>query len=134
MEASSGLIRVQLEQQISQRVENLYHRQFGHQPSKITCQLLQERLAILIENGITLPEQLLLENGHRDLVQQVRQSLNEILQMRLQILIQAIAKVAVEDLLIATQVETGNISVMVILAEAPVGYLDPDGQVGENGN
>ena len=42
----------ELERQLSQKIQAFYRRQLGHQPSKVTCQLFDSKLAVIIEDSI----------------------------------------------------------------------------------
>ena len=59
--------RGELERTLSQEVRAFYHAQLGHQPSKVTCEFIGDKIAILIENSITQPEQLLAQRGQQKL-------------------------------------------------------------------
>jgi uncharacterized protein YbcI len=50
--------RGQLERTLSQRIQAFYRDKLGHQPSKITCQISDRNLLIVLENSITPAEQL----------------------------------------------------------------------------
>ena len=45
---SSYPTRGQLERTLSQRIQALYRNQLEHQPSRVTCQLFDEKLAIIL--------------------------------------------------------------------------------------
>ena len=49
----------QLERNISQKVSALYRSQFGHQPSKVDCYLLGNKVVISLENVMSPVEKLL---------------------------------------------------------------------------
>ncbi len=95
----SKLTRGQLEQVLSQRIQALYRTQLGHQPSKVSCQVFDDNLAIVIEDSITQSEQLLLNNGQMELAQQVRSDLDKGIQPQLKALIEEVMNVPVIDLL-----------------------------------
>lgn len=111
--------RGQIERTLSQRIQALYRSHLGHQPSRVTCQLFDEKLAIIIEDSITQPEQLLLEGGKKPLAEQLREDLNKSLQPRLKDLIEEILRVKVLDLLSNATLETGRTGAIVILETAP---------------
>jgi uncharacterized protein YbcI len=112
----SALTNDQLSSSLNQRIEQLYQTHLDHHPSKVTCQTFEGKLAILLEDALTRPEQLLFSQGQTELVRQVRECLYDILCPRLKDLIQEITGITVVDLLTATQLETGRVSFMVILA------------------
>ncbi|NJO40849.1 MAG: DUF2294 domain-containing protein [Cyanobacteria bacterium CRU_2_1] len=121
--------REQLESTLSRHVQSLYASLLGQQPDDTTCQLLDTRLAFFLENAITQPERLLFESDRKELAQQVRSSLDEILQPRLQALIEAMVNVSVCDLLTSAQLETRRISIIAILAERPKTNNSPNQQI-----
>lgn len=112
-----GMIDAQLETTLADQIQQLYEIQLGHPPQKVTCQVFEDKLAILLEDALTQPERMLLAQGQTVLVRQVRDCINEILQPRIKALITEAVGVAVSDLLIATQLDTGFVSIMAILTE-----------------
>lgn len=116
---SSKPTRGQLERTLSQRLQSLYREQLGHQPSKVTCQLFDEKLAIIVENSITPPEQLLADRGQAELAEQVRSELDEAIKPKLKILIEEILDVTVLDLLSDATLETGRTGIIVVLDVTP---------------
>ncbi len=111
--------RGQLERTLSQRIQALYRTQLEHQPSKVTCQIFDEKIAIILEDSITQPEQLLVNSGQEKLAEQVRSELDEALQPQLKSLIEEVVGVAVIDLLSNAKLETGRTATVVILAQTP---------------
>ena len=111
--------RGQLERTLSQRIQALYRNQLEHQPSKVTCQVFDEKIAIILEDSITQAEQLLVNSGEQELAEKVRDELNEALEPQLKALIEEIVGVAVIDLLTNARLETGRIATIAILAETP---------------
>lgn len=116
---SSYPTRGQLERTLSQRIQALYRNQLEHQPSRVTCQLFDEKLAIILEDSITQPEQLLVNNGQTELAEKVRAELDDVLQPQLKELIEEIVGVSVVDLLTNAKLETGRTATVVILANPP---------------
>ncbi len=82
--------RGQLERSLSQRIQAFYRARLGHQPSKVTCQLFDEKLAIILEDTITNAEGLLSEEGQHELAQQVRSNLDDAIEPKLIALIEEI--------------------------------------------
>ena len=116
---SSYPTRGQLERTLSQRIQALYRNQLEHQPSRVTCQLFDEKLAIILEDSITQPEQLLVNNGQAELAEKVRAELDDVLQPQLKELIEEIVGVSVVDLLTNAKLEKGRTATVVILANPP---------------
>jgi uncharacterized protein YbcI len=113
------LTRGQLERLLSQRLQSLYRDQLGHQPSKVTCQLFDEKLAVVFEGAITAPEQLLASNGQVALAEQVRSDLEKAIEPQLKALIETVLGVPVLDLLINAALITGRSGMIVILGGTP---------------
>jgi uncharacterized protein YbcI len=116
---SSKPTRGQLERLLSQRLQALYRDQLGHQPGKVTCQIFDEKVALIIEDSITPPEQLLADRGHADLAQQVRSELDEAIKPGLKALIEDVLGVSVLDLLSDATLETGRTGIIAVLEVSP---------------
>lgn len=116
---SSTPTRGQLERLLSQKFQALYRAQLGHQPGKVTCQLFDEKLAIIVENSITPPEQVLANSGQMELAEQVRTDLEKAIQPNLKALIEEVLGVAVLDLLSDATLETGRTGIIAILDVTP---------------
>ena len=115
----SSPTRGQLERTLSQRIESLYRSQLEHKPSKVVCQIFDEKIAIILEDSITQPEQILVNNGQQELAEKVRSELDEALQPQIKALIEEIVGVSVIDLLSNAKLETGRSATIAILAESP---------------
>ncbi len=113
------LTRGQMERSLSQQIQLLYRTFLGHQPSKVFCQLIDEKLTIVIENSVTQPEQLLLEEGHRPLAKQVREDLNHLIEPRMREVIESVLSTSVLDFLSDATLETGRTGVIAILQNPP---------------
>ncbi|MEG3987241.1 DUF2294 domain-containing protein [Microcoleus sp. S28C3] len=111
--------RGKLERSLSQRIQALYRSQLGQQTSQPLCHLLDNKLIIIMENGVTKPEKLLAENGQQDLAGQVRTQLESVLEGQLKDLIKEVLGVAVTDLLSDATLETGRTGTIAILESAP---------------
>ncbi|MBD0264888.1 MAG: DUF2294 domain-containing protein [Tolypothrix sp. Co-bin9] len=111
--------RGQIQRTLAQRIQALYREQLGHQPSKVTCQLSDSNLTIILENSITQPEQLLAQSGRQELAEQVRSDLDEAIQPQLKKLIEAILNVQVVELLSDATLETGRTGIIALLTDTP---------------
>jgi uncharacterized protein YbcI len=109
----------QLERKLSQQIQALYKEKLGHQPSKVTCQLFDQKLAIVIENSITMAEQLLAKEGDGDLAEQVRSNLDKAIEPDLRAAIEQILNVSVKDLLSDATIETERSAIVAILDDTP---------------
>lgn len=115
-----SVTRGQLERTLSQRIQALYRNELGHQPSKIVCQIFDSKVAIIMENSLTKPEQLLAENGKEDLAEQIRSDLEEVIQPQIKALIEEVVGIAVIDLLSDSKLDTGRSGTIAVLADSPV--------------
>jgi uncharacterized protein YbcI len=115
----SKLAREQLQQVLSQRIQALYRDRLGHQPTKVTCQLFDDKLAIVIEGSVTRSEQLLLKKGQSELAEQVHSDLGEAIQPQLEQLIAEAMNVPAIDLLSDSTLETGRTGIIAVLAAVP---------------
>ena len=109
----------QIEREVSQKLQALYKKHLGHQPSKVTCQLFGARLAIVLENSVTQPEQLLAGEGQIELAEKVRDDLNAAMQPQIQSLLSSILDVDVLDILSDATLSTGRTGIIVVLSDIP---------------
>ncbi|MUL34869.1 DUF2294 domain-containing protein [Gloeocapsopsis dulcis] len=116
---SSIPTRGQIERTLSQRIQALYRHQLEHQPSRISCQIFDEKVAIILEDSITQPEQLLVSTGQEELAQEVRSEIDEALKPQIKSIIEEIVGVNVIDLLSNAKLDTGRTATIAILAETP---------------
>jgi uncharacterized protein YbcI len=119
MTTASTPTRGQIQRTLAQRIQALYRDQLGHQPSKVTCQLSDSNLTIILENSITQPEQLLAQTGRQELAEQVRSDLDEAIQPQLKTLIEDILNVEVVELLSDATLETGRTGIIALLTDTP---------------
>lgn len=117
--SSTTLTCGQLQRQLAQRVQRLYREQLGHTSGKISCQLFDDKVTLIIEDSITKPEQLLVEEGEVSLVKQVRADLDTALRPQLESLIQEVLGQKVVDLMSDVTLETGRTGIIIVLSEAP---------------
>jgi len=111
--------RGQVERTLAQRIQALYREHLGHQPSKVTCQLSEQNVVVLLEDSITQPEQLLAQTGRQELAEQVHSDLDDAIQPKLKELIEEILHVSVVDLLSDATLETGRTGIIALLTDAP---------------
>lgn len=109
----------QWEQVFLQRIQQLYRTLVGHEPSEITCKLFDNKLAIVLENTISRPLQLLIKNDDTSLAQQVRLNVEAVIKPELKQIVEEVVGVAVVDLLIDSSLETGRTGMIVVLASKP---------------
>ena len=113
------LTRGQLERKLSQEIQAFYRRHLGHQPSKVTCQIFEDKLAVILEDSITNAEQILVEEGKTDLAEEVRSNLDDALHPELKKLIEKIAEVEVVDILSDATFDTGRTGIITVLNDTP---------------
>ncbi len=111
--------RGQLERNLSQQIQSFYANQLGHRPTKVTCQLFDAKLAIVIEDSITQPEQLLIDQGQEKLAEQVRSGLDEAIEPQLKELIEEVLEITVLDFLSDVTLDTGRGGIIAILSDTP---------------
>ncbi|MEO0375583.1 MAG: DUF2294 domain-containing protein [Cyanobacteria bacterium P01_A01_bin.17] len=119
MPAASKPTIGQLERSLSQRIQALYREQLGHLPSKVTCQIFGEKLAVVLEDSLTQPEKLLVEEGQKDLATQVRSDLDDAIQPQLKAVIEDVLEVQVLDVLSDATLSTGRTGLIAVLDKTP---------------
>ena len=68
----------QLERRLSQTMLSLYRDRFGQLPSKVSCQIFDNKVAIVAESVVTSTERLLIDHSRCDLVKDVRSIVNSV--------------------------------------------------------
>ncbi|EDX84775.1 hypothetical protein S7335_2472 [Synechococcus sp. PCC 7335] len=119
MESTEQRTVGQIERELSQKIQALYKKHLGQQPSKVSCQLFSRKLVVVLEDSVTQPEKLLFEEGQLELAEKVRTDLNEAMQPQIKTLVEEILGVDVLDLLCDAAIETGRIGIIVVLSDAP---------------
>lgn len=109
----------QLERDISQKIRSMYRHQFGHQPSKVECHLLGNKLVISLEDVMTPIEKFLVEGESLHLVEQIRNCIDKTIKPKIKELVEEISKVNVINCLYDTAIATGSAGAIVILAAPP---------------
>jgi uncharacterized protein YbcI len=111
--------RGQLERTLAQRIQSFYRNQLGHRPSKVSCQLFEQKLVIIIEDAVTPAEHLLAQQGQEELAEQVRSTLDEVTQPQIKESIEEVLRVEVIDLLSDATLETSRTGIIAILSANP---------------
>ncbi|NJR48605.1 MAG: DUF2294 domain-containing protein [Leptolyngbyaceae cyanobacterium CSU_1_3] len=111
--------RGQLERTLSQRIQALYRTQLGQQPSRVQCQIFDGKVVIILEDSITKPEKVLVDNGQEELAEKVRDDLDKAMHPQLSELIREIVEIDVVDILSDATFETGRTGTIAVLADAP---------------
>lgn len=110
--------RGQLERSLSQSLQKLYREHLGHSTGKVTCQLSDDKLTIVIESSLTQPEQLLLQESDAQKVEQLRAELDNAIRPKLVGLVEEILDLQVVDLMSDTTLATGRTGFVIILSDA----------------
>lgn len=109
----------QLEREIAQKINSLYHIQFAHRASRVDCHLFDNKLIIFFEDVMTPVEETLKASSTVQLLHQVRTLLDAAIEPKMKQLIEDITKVQVNRFIYNTNSETGSAIAIVILASAP---------------
>lgn len=119
MTKSVLLTQEQLEQKLLTCVQEVYLKTLGHKPQQISCKLLDKNLTIIIEDSITQPEQLLVDNGKQELAQQVRTNIHLAFEPYLKSTIEQVTSISLTDLISKSSLDTGRTSIVAIFSQAP---------------
>ncbi|MBD1937339.1 DUF2294 domain-containing protein [Microcoleus sp. FACHB-68] len=111
--------RGQLERLLSQRIQALYRTHLEHKPSKIDCQINEDKIIIVLNDSFTKAEKLLAENGQEGLAEQVHAELDEVILPLLKALIEEVLEISVLDLLSNAKLKTGRSGTIALLASTP---------------
>lgn len=109
----------QMEREVSQKIQALYKKVLGHQLGRVTCQLFDVRIAIILEDSISQPIKLLLEESHTKLAQQIRNDLNNAMQPHIKALLANVLGVDVLDVLSDATLSTDRTGIVGVLARLP---------------
>lgn len=109
----------QLERQISQGVQALYRLQFGHLPSRVTCHIFDNKVAIVAEDTVTAIERVLRDCSQIDLAREVRSAICETFTARIGQKVTEILDVKVADVVGDSNLENGYIGAIVFLESFP---------------
>ena len=110
----------QLERNLSQSIQKLYLNELEHSPSKVTCQLFGNQLAIVVENSLTAVEQALAGLKESDSkIEQLNTAIGQVIESKMKTLIEETLSVEVQDILFDTTVETKRTGAIVTLSRSP---------------
>jgi uncharacterized protein YbcI len=112
--------RGQLERTLAQSIQKLYRQELKHSPSKITCQLFGNQLAIVIEDAITAVEKTLASlKDNNKTVKELNAAINEAIESKLKTLIEEILAVEVDDILFDSTIKTNRTGAIATLEQPP---------------
>jgi uncharacterized protein YbcI len=109
----------QLQRNLAQQFQRLYREQLNHVPGKITCQIIDEKLLFVIEDSVTKPEQLLVDDGQSELAEKVRDDLTTALRPQIIELVESALNRQVVDILTDATLSTGRTSIVIIISAPP---------------
>ena len=109
----------QLERNLSQSIQKLYLNELEHSPSKVTCQLFGNQLAIVVEDSLTAVEQALADLKSESDIEQLNSAVGRLIESKMKLLIEEILSVGVEDILFDTTLETKRTGAIVTLSQIP---------------
>lgn len=119
MEEFSLVTPEQLEQKLSQQLIALYQTHLGHQVNNVYCKIVDKTITIVAEDSITGLEQFLLKNNRYELAQQVRSTLQKILEPHIKFLVESVVNVPVVDVIGDSVFDTQRTSIVAVLAAVP---------------
>ena len=110
----------QLERDLSQSIQQLYLKELKHSPSKVTCQLFGNQLAIVIDNALTAIERTLVQKqGSVDTVTKLNSAINESIKQKLKTVIEGTLEVEVKDILFNSALHTYRTGAIATLSQSP---------------
>ncbi len=109
----------QFEQQLLESIQDIYLKTLGHQPQQLSCKLVDKNLTVIIEDSITQPEQLLIDNGKQELAQQVRTNIHLAFEPYLKSTIEKLTAIPLTDIISKSSLATGRTSIVAIFSQAP---------------
>lgn len=111
--------RGQLERQLSQTLQSMYRKQFGHLPKRITCHIFADKVAIVAEDITTTVERILLENSKIDLARSIRMAVSEAFITQVEQTISDILQVEIIDIVGDSTIDSGYLGMIVFLKNPP---------------
>ncbi|MEB3213045.1 MAG: DUF2294 domain-containing protein [Leptolyngbyaceae bacterium] len=86
---------------------------------QISCRLFDDKLTIIIEDSLTQPEQLLLQNSGSQRVEELHADLAKVVRPQLVQIVEEILGLEVIDLMSDTTLETGRTGLVIVLSDRP---------------
>jgi uncharacterized protein YbcI len=115
-----------LDQQLSDKIQEIYLQELNHQVGSIFCRLFKQALIILIEESVTLPERKLNNQEYHQLAYQIRTVFDQVIQPQIKLIIEKMTDMQAVDFLCDTTLDTGRTGIIVILELKPktvtIGY------------
>jgi uncharacterized protein YbcI len=111
--------RGEMERSLSQSIQAFYRDELSCRVGKISCHILGDRVAIVIENSVTSLEKLLSSSEDRSFVRDLRDRIDYIVKSELVTKIKTNLGVDVIDLTIDTTLEHNFTGILALLDEMP---------------
>ena len=115
----TAFTRGEMERSLSQYIQAFYRNQLGCRTGKISCHLLNNKLAIVIENSITPVEKLLNESDEGKFLKDLRDRIDALIKAKLPLGMEEILQVKVIDLTIDTTLNHNFTGIIALLSQAP---------------
>lgn len=109
----------QIERDLSQRIQKLYREQLGHCPRKVTCKLFDNRLAVVIEDSLTILQKTLVEEDDGETARYVNLAIDNVIKSKLKIAIEEVLDIEVYDILFDSSLKSQSAGAIVILTQSP---------------
>lgn len=107
-------IKTQIENFISQKLKHLYLNYLEQDLHEISFHWLDNRLVIVVEGTVTLPERILYQHDRKNLAYQIREAIDELVLPQVKETLEERMEVKVTDFLSDTTIQTGRTGVIAI--------------------
>ncbi len=111
--------RGEMERNLSQSVQAFYRNQLGCRTDKVSCHILNNQVAIAIENPITPIEKLLNNTGDERFINDLRDRIDTLVKQELLSQLKTVLGVEVMALTIDTALDNNLTGVIALLAQKP---------------
>lgn len=119
-DTSTELLTIkQLERAISQSFFAVYRQKLGCSPQKVICNICDNFLVIVAEEGSTPLELTMHKKGQTEIVSTIRHSVNRVLKIELSKIIQELALLEVVDLGCEFNIDSHRLIATAILERSP---------------
>ena len=114
------LTRGEMERSLSQYIQAFYRNQLGCRTRKVSCHILQNKVAIAIENSLTPVEKLLDNHSSSEFTKDLRSRIDAIVKKQLLSGMEDILGVKITDLTIDTTLNHSFTGIIALLTEIPM--------------
>ncbi|MDJ0634371.1 MAG: Na-translocating system protein MpsC family protein [Xenococcaceae cyanobacterium MO_188.B29] len=112
--------RGEMERSLSQHIQAFYRNKLGCSTGKINCHILNNQVAIAIENSITPIEKMLDNPDDCEFRRDLRNRIDTIVKRELLSELETVLKVKVVDMTINTTLDNNFTGVVVLLSASPL--------------